>query len=178
VNIKALIASIVLGVATISPVQAQGTHEEHERLWETIQSIGITTVLNEPTQCSRNISGAYGSRAGLLIICQDNAKTPYSQVSWTQNDYDTLRHEAHHIVQDCADNTLGDSNLIPIFNENELEEFVSRTLSDEAVNKIIREYRSHGVGDEVLIAEIEAFAVARSVGAGAIADKIIEFCTK
>jgi len=178
VNIKSIIASLVLGVSTIAPVQAQGTHQDHMRLWSTLQSIGITTILNEPTQCSRNISGAYGSSAGILIICQDESKTAYSTSQWTDNDYDTLRHEAHHVVQDCADNRLGDSNLVPLFDENELEEFISNVLTDDQISRIIREYRSHGASDDVVTAEIEAFAVARSVSAGIIADKIVEFCTK
>ena len=177
-NIKTFIATLVLGVSTIAPVHAQNNHDDHRRLWNTLQSIGITTILNEPTQCNDQVSGAYGSSAGILIVCQDNSKSAYSVSEWTQNDYDTLRHEAHHVVQDCADNRIGDNNLVPLFSGEELEEFVSNVLTDEQVDRIVKEYRSYGVSDDVVIAEIEAFAVARSVSADAIANKLIEFCSK
>ena len=50
----------------------------------------------------------------LMVICQENRIPGVREMtSWTEEDLDTLRHESHHLVQDCrggdgrGDNVVG-----------------------------------------------------------------------
>ena len=56
-----------------------------------------------PDRCdTEKAYGWYWAAANELVVCQENKiKGSNAQVEWTEEDYDTLRHEAHHLVQDC-----------------------------------------------------------------------------
>tara|TARA_R110001592_G_scaffold361759_1_gene673588 strand:- start:274 stop:843 length:570 start_codon:yes stop_codon:yes gene_type:complete len=175
------IAATAVLVVSGTPSKATGTFEEHRVLWEAIQRAGVTTAVNDPQYCNDGADGMYlwvGGEAA-LIICQDNAKLLSSEeVPWTSNDLDTLRHEAQHLIQDCNDGTIADSQTSLLFNDTEaLLKFVTDAgLSKDQVQQIINVYRENGASDEVILREIEAFAVAKSVSPHVIADKIIDFC--
>ena len=48
-----------------------------------------------------------------IMICQDDRiETSDQEVEWTENDYDTLRHEAHHVVQDCMKGIDNEQDVI------------------------------------------------------------------
>ena len=180
-NILTKLASIVIGgtlVLTGSPARSDQTIEDHKVLWKSLNSVGVTTLLNEPTVCDRGSDGLYYSRATTLVVCQDNAsKTSSEEVGWTDNDLDTFRHEAHHVLQDCLAGTLGDSETKLLFDtEESFEDFVSARLTRAQIISIINNYRIQGAPEDVIIKEIEAFAVARSVSPLVIADAIDNSC--
>ena len=75
--------------------------EEHRYLASTIVSLGVPVSFNTRTHCLPGKSGSYFT-SGFMVICQDNRGREGVEVGWTQNDLDTLRHEAQHMVQDCA----------------------------------------------------------------------------
>ena len=156
-----------------------GSFESHEQLWSSIQSVGVRTYLN-PVQCGeRDVDGFYMSTGPVLVICQDNGVPGGPQVDWTDNDLDTLRHEAQHLVQDCLDGQIGDNRLIPLFNTTEeLSEFlVNAGMTDDTIERIIRVYASKGADRDIVIKELEAFATARSVDASTIAQVVVNQCS-
>ena len=87
-------------------------------------------------------SGMYSPTHQMMIICQDD-RYPIStrEMTWTPNDYDTLRHESHHVIQDCLDG-IDNSTLVLLFEGDKLKEFVTNSLSQKQINRIIKTYRS------------------------------------
>ncbi len=149
--------------------------EQHESLWNDLQSVGVTIYVNDPASCKEGgFNGRYISSERRLDVCQDNYQ-PYTQVAWTPNDLDTLRHEAHHVLQDCNGKPW-DAQLNKVFNPDELRELLQSSLTNEQINSIINTYRLNGASDEVIELELEAFSVARSVSAHIIGNKIVEYC--
>jgi len=105
-----------------------------------------------------------------MVICQDNRREEGVEVQWTDNDLDTLRHEAHHMIQDCAAGGIGDGKM-------SLMLFVSRSgYTLEQVKQIAKHYQQQGVTGYDMLMELEAFAVARSIPADLIAVKLKEYC--
>ena len=169
------IAATATAVLTGSPGLANEM-KEHERLWNTLQSHGVTTILNSPAYCDSETAGSYSSGAGVLFVCQENAKVPYKEVSWTDYDLDTLRHEAHHVVQDCLAGGLGDGRYDTLFSSDDLTEFVTNALNEDEIDWVIKTYASQGASEDIIIQELEAFAAAKSVSAGTIADAVNNTC--
>lgn len=168
------LATALTAVATPS-VRANELLNQHQSLWEDLERVGVTIYVNDPAACrSRNFQGRYISRMRRLDVCQDNY-VPYTQTKWTANDLDTLRHEAHHVVQDCNGEPY-DAELDAIFDDNELKSFVARSLTEKQIEQIITSYRDRGADRTMILNELEAFSVARSVSADTIGDKLIEFC--
>ena len=173
--------SFLLGSSLLlssAPARA-ATVDDHVRLWDSLERAGVNIVLNDVDFCGdERADGAYIPLAKTLIVCQDNASPISSrQVDWTSNDLDTLRHEAHHVVQDCLLGGLGDGESGPLFDTREsLKSFVENILSEEQIDWIITNYREKGADREVIIMEIEAFAVASGVSPDSIADAIIKSC--
>ena len=108
-----------------------------------------------------------------ILICQDEGQgVAYgTQVKWTANDLDSLRHEAQHVVQDCLDGGMGDGELSPMFNNEQLKEAVLSTLSRERIKMILENY-----GEEDHLIELEAFTVAAAVSPVSIANAIEKHC--
>jgi hypothetical protein len=151
--------------------------EQHRYLARTILSLGIPVTMNTQHHCPPGESGSYFS-AGFMVICQDYHTGNGKEVQWTANDYDTLRHESHHLLQDCAAGSIGDRKMSLMFNtKEELVEFLSRSgYTQEQLQKIANHYQKQGVDGYDLLMELEAFAVARSIPANMIADKLKEYC--
>ena len=173
------VATIVLGgslLFTQSPVKASS---DHDRLWDSLEEVGVTILVNDPHFCLKNdIDGAYVPSAKVLVVCQDNASPMTSgEVQWTANDLDTLRHEAHHVVQDCLAGELGDKYSDLFFdNEEEFTEFVKGILNERQIELIVESYRSNGADDQRILMEIEAFAVASGISPDMIADAVTGLC--
>ena len=176
-KLKSLLCVGVLMTPTLFSVPVNATPEDHRYLAETIQSLGVPLTLNSKVHCLKGESGSYFS-AGFMIICQDHRKDDGKQVSWTENDLDTLRHEAHHMIQDCAKGTIGDRKMSLMFdNEKEFTRFISNSgYTQQQLQQIIKHYQKQGVTGYDLLIELEAFAVARSIPANLIADKLKEYC--
>lgn len=168
------LATALTAVATPS-VRANELLDQHQSLWEDLERVGVTIYVNDPAACrSRSFQGRYISRMRRLDVCQDNY-APYTQTQWTANDLDTLRHEAHHVVQDCNGEPY-DVELDAIFDDNELTSFVARSHTEKQIEQIITSYRDRGADRTMILNELESFSVARSVSADTIGDKLIEFC--
>ena len=176
-----MIRSLLLAsLLSSSPVVANAYELplDHVRLYNTIENMGISIVHNKPSVCWDNRGGgAYFSVAGIIHICQQNATLKSGIVAYTDEDLNTLRHEAHHVVQDCVDG-IGDGSLVNIWEGRELREFVrNSSLSPTRVAAIISTYRKQGATDEMILLELETFAVAEDYSPIVIADAIREVCT-
>ena len=178
--LKKLTATLIASLSIIAPSPAlAGEIEDHQVLWETVGAIGVERYINDPDYCSKidEFAGLYDAWNNILVVCQDNGRYDGEMVGWTDNDLDTLRHEAHHIVQDCANSTLADNQMDNMFNEEELKEFIRGSgMTADQLRGIAATYRENGATDDVIMKEFEAFAVARSISPRLIAEKLIQFC--
>ena len=166
-------------MALCVPVRAQNSIEDHRQLIDTLTSVGITMYYNDPICDSGDMDGAYSSSTLQLVICQDNAKFNNGTrlETWTANDMDTLRHEAHHVVQDCVGGSIGDGELADLFREpEEFNQFVTNTIGDDRASSIARSYSENGASTSTIFSEIEAFAVADSVSAEVIGNQLVAIC--
>ena len=156
------------------------TFKDHVKLWKVLDEIGVTTVVNNPVHCydtKPQLDGIYFPYSGLLVVCQDNRKLGEGQVEWTENDLDTLRHEAQHVVQDCAAGPLFDGKSRSMFEQDELLAFIAvSTWTKEKVKGLYKRLDDLGLTEKEIIMEIEAYVVASGISADAIADKLLEFC--
>lgn len=173
-----LALAAAIGFSTFTATAKAGnTMRDHNVLWHAIENSGTPIFVNVPSECKDNWGGGVYITAPTgktaLVVCQDHGAEAGegNQVTWTANDLDTLRHEAHHIVQDCAYGTKGDRWLDTFFTGDALTSFVVKNLSEEKINFIVRSYPSNKH-----LTELEAFAVADSVDASAIADAITDIC--
>ena len=102
---------------------------EHRNLVRALQSVGVTVTTNDPRYCDEGTSGSWIPDEKVLSICQDDAVTQNGKMlPWTDNDLDTLRHEAHHVVQDCAYLGLYDGKLKTLFDEETLLSLMQESL--------------------------------------------------
>lgn len=175
-------ALAALTLSTTLPVVAQqhdtNTMKEHMQLVSALRSVGVRIRLNDAMLCKDNADGVYYSQFRLLVICQDNSVIPDNVTGWTDNDLDTLRHEAHHVVQDCAMGGLGDSQLALLFQKpEEYDRFINSSLTKDQIKNISRGYGGRGMNSNEVVIELEAFAAAASVSAETIANKVVEFCS-
>lgn len=178
---KKFAATVVATAAILAPGAAFADEEtrQHQHLWNTLKRIGVHAVANSPNFCDGRHHGFYAPAERLMVICQDQAKVFNGQmVPWTDNDFDTLRHEAHHIVQDCSLGGLGDRRETAfIGDDEELLGFIQHSgLTKDQLDWIVDNYKERGASDHVIKLELEAFAVAASVKADTIADALVATC--
>ena len=177
-RLLALCAAVFAGIVPAAAHAAHHADRAHTRLWDTIRAVGVDTAINHPGLCDDGTAGMYSSSYGAMVVCQDNRVKPLQAVRWTENDYDTLRHEAHHIIQDCVDGKRGDGNLETLFEGRELGKFVfDAGIGKQQLESIIGVYAGDkGLDDDDVLVEIEAFAVANSIPADTIADTMLRVC--
>ena len=153
----------LIALAVLSPSKAlargQSNFNEHVALWEAAQKTGVRTLIN-PDRCdTEDAFGWYWAAANELVVCQENKiEGSNQQVDWTEEDYDTLRHEAHHLVQDCMARGNRDGHLGSVY-ERPIE-LGYRVLGKSRSNRIAELYADNGASAHIQIMEIEAFAVA------------------
>ena len=145
-------------------------------LWGSLERAGVTILLNDTQFCKDGANGMYSPTHQIMIICQDD-RYPISsrEMPWTPNDYDTLRHESHHVIQDCLDG-INNSTLVLLFEGDKFNEFVNNSLSQKQINRIISTYKKYGANKKEIKIELEAFAVAETVSASTIANSIDKLC--
>ena len=172
------IASSAIGLSLfVIPCVSAKINPSHDELKRALNDVGVEVFLNEPELCDGSKSGMYSPDYDAIVICQDDRiETSDQEVDWTENDYDTLRHESQHVVQDCMEGI--DNNKMSLFFSNEIEylEFVVMGLTKSEFFQIVEAYRS--LGDDVLLNELEAFVVAKSVKPDTIAKAIRGVCKK
>jgi len=179
-NLTQKIASGFVGLSLLlTPGLKAGVEEDHEVLWNALEEVGVELYLNDIEYCDADsgVSGLYSPRLNIMIICQDE-RIPISsrEVEWTDNDYDTLRHEAHHVVQDCVAG-LENGDMSTYFDdEDTYSEFVKTALSEKQIDNIVQAYREGGSSDEMVIHEVEAFAVANSIPPDSITRSLLKLC--
>ena len=151
------ITKTLAGVTALSsimmPVSAS-TFEEHTQLARAVASTGVKLLINVPACQTEGSYGWYAPRKSQLVICQENA-TDEKMVTWTAEDLDTLRHEAHHLVQDCIDNVL-DGRLEAVYVEP--AKLIGHVLNEEQIAEILEWYED--ATDNRKLMELEAFSVA------------------
>ena len=168
-----------------NPTDDPNNFQRHVELVQTLEDLGVKVYLNH-SSCHQpqlgRISGYYMSQTKTMVICQDNARIGQEGVPFTANDLDTIRHESHHVVQDCIDG-IGNQrlhNMFPIIaaeGELNLQQFVSASgLSEETLLRIFSDYSAMGMNKEVIALEFEAFAVAYAVPAATIAEVLKAQC--
>ena len=188
--IKPLVLCALL-LSTFMPVRADNSFEyeealkEHEYLIDTIRSVGVQVYVNPPScdffkkNKDYDILGLYLNDTFRLVLCQDNFDGKGHTAKWTPNDFDTLRHEAQHVVQDCAYGEIGDGMMARMFsNMDSYKDFIKASgIPDKKVVEIYDTYMEQ-VDDNPYKAsmEVEAYAVANSIPAQDIAEKMKEFC--
>ena len=161
----ALTGLAVLGFASAAlaqdqrPIIQDSPHNNHVLLSEVIKSVGIGFYINPGACDDVEAFGWYSGKRKHLVICQENrTSTPEEQVEWTAEDYDTLRHEAQHMIQDCMDRKI-DGELEPVY-RNPID-LAIRVLGPDNMKKIHHNYSNRGASLHTVITEYEAFSVAR-----------------
>ena len=178
---KRLFVSLLAAASILTPsvAKAQNTPEDHLDLWNSLQSLGVTTLYNHTLHCPEGIDGKYYIHSAVLVVCQDNMTSHLKEAMWTDNDFDTLRHEAHHVVQDCAHGSLGDGQTGPIFDEKDLVRFLkASSFTEEQLAGLYGMMKQDGMDDLTIQEELEAFTVAKDIPAADIRSKLVEFCTQ
>ena len=177
-NFKALTLAALAAFTTIAApaAQARGTYAEHTQLGNAIKATGINLRFN-PAECrTKNAMGWYWAGGKEMVICQENHKgfVGFDQeVRWTEEDLDTLRHEAQHLIQDCMNGRL-DGNLGSVYKDPIA--LAKGTLTQRQIKAIIESYAENGASEHIIIMELEAFSVAAmNVPAEQTAD-IANFC--
>jgi hypothetical protein len=161
---KTLLASLAV-LATTMPSLAQSNHSHHQSLVEAVKKTGVTVYINPEQVCNPKTTGKgkfFGFYAGadqLMVICQEEALNRgvfNTQYDWTEEDYDTLRHESHHLVQDCRDKSLN-AKLHTVYTKPLA--FAGGVLSKRRFSWVVETYGDRG--NEMVVLELEAFSVAQ-----------------
>ena len=161
----ALTGLAVLGTSA-SPALAtptnrgEGSLYAHEVLVQQLRNAGLDVQVNHG-HCDSDpgMMGFYAGQERLLVVCQDNAAIGQrSPVDWTDNDLDTLRHEAQHFIQDCMLGNNHDHQLGNVYKDP--AGLAVDVLGMDGVRGIARAYMSRGHSERTVLLEWEAFAVA------------------
>ena len=172
------IASSAIGLSLFAiPGVGAETHLNHDELKKVLNDVGVEVFLNDTDLCDGSKSGMYSPEYNAIMICQDDRiETSDQQVEWTKNDYDTLRHEAHHVVQDCMEGI--DNEKMSLFFSDRVEylEFVVMSLTKSQIFYITESYRL--LDNNIILNELEAFATAKDVKPDTIAKALRGVCKK
>ena len=169
--IKTISTLIIGSLAVATPAMAASDHSAHVRLARAVEKTGITVYVN-PNICDTDKTfGFYDASRKAVVICQENKVTGSTDaVNWTEEDYDTLRHEIHHVVQDCRDGLNGTLHAVykkPI-------DLAIDTIGLENVKQLAEVYSNSSKHIQVM--EFEAFAVAAMNDPDEQVRDIINFC--
>jgi len=179
---KKLFLSLLAATAVLTPGIAKADiHDDHNELWNTLQDIGVITVVNHLTHCNKHkgMDGIYYPYAGMLVVCQDKMVSGSNkQYKWTENDYNTLRHEAHHVIQDCAVGQLADGRTDTMFTGKDLTKFLSMSPSydKERLAQLRSRLKAKGLHEQTIMEELEAYVVSEDIKATSITRKLRQFC--
>ena len=154
------IAAITLAALTAmgaTPAVAQSDFDAHVRLYQQLNRSGVTVTFND-AECweDNNLFGWYYGPDRQIVICQEHATDMYKEADWTEEDLDTLRHEAQHFVQDCMVGTNYDQEMAPLYEQPVA--LGKQVMGTESVQNIAEAYSD--LDTQSIILEIEAFAVA------------------
>ena len=153
------------------------TYAAHIELVKAVEDAGVNVVFNHPVcQEVAGINGFYAGKERLLAVCNDRYIPRLNEdPDWTANDFDTLRHETQHFIQDCMNGSNHDNLLESVYVEPTA--MARMVLGDKVVDGITRSYRSRTASNHMIRMEHEAFAVARMNVPGEQIEDIKKYCT-
>ena len=94
---KFVTTAVIAATSLTSPAQAASDFDAHVALYQAVEKAGVTIYVNPPEVCDADDApmGLYAGAHSVMVVCQDNRiKGSEKEVTWTENDLDTLRHEA------------------------------------------------------------------------------------
>ena len=157
-NFKAFTLAALAAVTTIIPTaaEAKNVDQAHIRLAQAVRTTGITLKIN-PADCKKNPNtyGWYWAAKKEMVICQERATRTDVETYWTEEDLDTLRHEAQHLVQDCRDGQLN-GDLDAVYSKPIV--LAQNVLGRDRIMSILETYSE--ASDHIKVMELEAFSVA------------------
>ena len=160
-NFKAIAVAALTAASTLIPTaaEARSNLDHHAALWDAAASVGITVKLNTAECGTSKAYGWYYTRGRELVICQESSmrtgRWTGQNTGWSEEDLDTLRHEAHHLVQDCRDGFLN-GDLDQVY-RNPVQ-LAKEVMGNEGIRNVVKAYAS--ASDHVKLMEVEAFTVA------------------
>ncbi len=159
------IAALIAAVTFTMPATAR-VDPDSVALLQTLEEYGVTVHYNSTSGCNGEHHGSYNT-SKIMHLC-------YQGTSPTAEDHNTLRHEAFHYLQHCANERRGGSGLRPLaINSDERFQFVQKALGTDYIDSIKESYpvRAHQI-------ELEAFAAAEEYSAGELIKYIKSWCLK
>ena len=165
---------LTLSVLSLNSPSSAGqfVDERHQTIIRAAQRSGIRYEVN-PSDCQRDVDGFYtGDR---LVVCQDYGSRGGPERKWTNNDLDTLRHEATHLAQDCRDGAI--DMMIDPPSDAQVDAMIDRLGADRML-KIWTDYHNRRLYMEGILIELEAFHNARYNSPESIAQEITTYCPR
>ena len=150
-----LLSALTLVATTAPQAMAKSNYNHHITLGQVVRSTGVNFKIN-PARCwDRESYGWYWAARNEMVICQENKRSVGVEQRWTEEDLDTLRHEAQHLIQDCMDGSrqgaLGAVYKDPIG-------LAKDVLGESSIRSILNTYSD--ASDHIKVMELEAFSVA------------------
>ena len=142
-----------------------GAPVDHQPLIQAIEGTGVRVTYHHPACARGTVDGFYNGDTKTFVICKGNRP-------WNENDLDTLRHEATHLLQDCVDGKI-DYQMESV-TPDPLAFARASGFKSRDIERLRNAYSSLPY-DEFLL-EVEAFAAARSTSAAEIAALISQSC--
>ena len=160
------------------PVSASTEELQHKRLLNVVESLGVQVAINDSYCKKLNMfNGFYINKKKQLYICQDNRLIDSNIVEWTENDFDTIRHETFHLIQDCNDGRLGDGDYKLVYNDDELIQVVLDSgITMKRLQRYVNLYTILGESSHGTMLEMEAISSSKVMSADDITEKIIDVC--
>ena len=160
------------------PVSASTEELQHKRLLNVVESLGVQVAINDSYCKKLNMfNGFYINKKKQLYICQDNSLMDGKIVEWTENDFDTIRHETFHLIQDCIDGKLGDGKYKSFYSDDELIQVVLDSgITMKRLQRYVNLYTILGESSHGTMLEMEAISSSKVMSADDITEKIIDVC--
>ena len=165
----------------VSLPASAGTEElQHKRLLNVVESLGVQVAINDSYCKKLNMfNGFYINKKKQLYICQDNSLMDGKIVEWTENDFDTIRHETFHLIQDCNDGKLGDGDYKLVYNDDELIQVVLDSgITMKRLRKYVNLYTILGESSHGIMLELEAISSSKVISADDISKMLNDVCLK
>ena len=158
--------AVLIAAATFAMPATAKVDPDSVALLQTLQEYGVTVHYNSTQGCTGGHHGSYNT-AKVMHLCYRGSQP-------TAEDHNTLRHEASHFLQHCANIRRGGQGLRPLaINPSQRADFVLKALGTDYISSIKDSYpaRAHQI-------ELEAFAMAETYTAGELITYIRSWCTK
>ena len=156
-NFKALALATLAAATAIIPTAAEAKNVDplHMRLAQAAARTGVEVKVN-PAACFKGDTfGWYWAAKNELVICQERRTRANVETYWTDEDFDTLRHEVQHLVQDCRDGQRQGS-LDAVYDSP--VDLAKSVLGRARIESILASYSD--ASDHIKVMELEAFSVA------------------